>query len=66
MDELQVKYINDLLIKRANEYEDPRKPLRKVIDDKIIPVVGTVAGLAGSAAKSLATLEYKERPRLIP
>lgn len=36
---------------------DNRKPLRKIMDDKIIPVAGVTAGLAVGAVKALSQIK---------
>ena len=40
---------------------DPRKPFRRVMDDKVIPAVGAVAGGAAATVGALANLQTVNR-----
>ena len=65
MNNLTPAEINHILSKQADD-EDPRKPVRKIMDDAVFPAAGMTAGLAVGAVNAVSKLKYTERTRQVP
>ena len=65
MNELTEQAITAALFKHGEDFEENKKPLRKVIDNAVIPAVGAAGAVAANAVKGLATLKYNEKLQVL-
>lgn len=45
---------------------DERKPVRKIMDDKIIPAAGSILAAGGAAAGAIANIQVKNTYKALP